>query len=90
VIQAVDDHGRPVVVEWCVDGKGTIGLSYGLIPGHPIVSSRATATRYRVHACPRPAALERAFSAANFPATEAGSPNNYYRSSGAPRRRGRK
>jgi hypothetical protein len=90
VIQAVDDHGKAVLVEWCVLGKGTIGLTAALFPDEPIVALPSTGTRNRLHVCPRPAVLDRAFSAANFTGEKAGQPNNYYRPSGAARRGGKK
>ena len=51
VITCVDDQGGRVLVEWCIEGRGNVSITAGLLPGIEPVAVPSKASRYRVHQC---------------------------------------
>lgn len=64
VLSARDDHGRLVVLEWCIRAKGTHTITAGLFEGFEPTATLSAGKGFRIHACTK--AAERSFSAANF------------------------
>lgn len=64
VLSARDDHGRLVVLEWCIRAKGTHTITAGLFDGFEPTATVSAGKGFRIHACTR--AAQRAHSAASF------------------------
>ena len=64
VIDGVIADGAAIVVEWCPEGRGDLGLTSSLFPGEPPVAQPSKGTKFRRHRCLQASEPPKSFSGA--------------------------